>query len=559
MAELRREIGRLRQTGADAGLCKQPGSGRKESTVASPHALLRQVASFFHFCNSQLYHIVFQVSSSSVNSLSSAHSNSSLNSGDEGGKGGAGGKGMKKGWLRSSFSKVLGKGKQRHKSGSVSDCERDEEDGSKTEEEQTAPNALERSPSTASLDKKEEVEEKKEEMKVVVELKQQLIEKDSLLTETWLEALSSVHQLESLKETVNKMKTELVCLRQENEKLAVAATSKSIGSSDSSLNTSNEAERELSSEKRTSVAMSDSSIHSTAPSSLDMSGTTDPSQQDSKALAVMVLLEGTNEVRIGTVAASGALSWALLDSLVERLLTEYFMRLDPVSNLGLGVESLLEYQVGEVIRRPHEVPEPELLPYGYIIGDVRSLQLRIRGKDQGEVDSLALATLIPRSIVQRYLGLLKEHRRLVISGPPTTGKSSLASGLANLVSKSKVQAVSLTKPGVEEQLTNVLTDVQQNRPEVLLLDNLHLAADLEALLGELANTAPMILATLTQAGGSTTDLQLRTSFRWVLLAHHVEPVRGFLGRHLKRRLLAVEVESRSYNAEAYEVAEWVAR
>merc|ERR1719460_2171580 len=171
---------------------------------------------------------------------------------------------MKKGWLRSSFSKVLGKGKQRHKSGSVSDCERDEEDGSKTEEEQTAPNALERSPSSASLDKKEEVEEKKEEMKVVVELKQQLMEKDSLLTETRLEALSSVHQLESLKETVNKMKTELVCLRQENEKLAVAATSKSIGSSDSSLNTSNEAERELSSEKRTSVAMSDSSIHSTA-------------------------------------------------------------------------------------------------------------------------------------------------------------------------------------------------------------------------------------------------------------------------------------------------------
>ena len=504
-----------------------------------------------------------QVSSSSVNSLSSAHSNSSLNSGDEGGKSGVGGsnKGMKKGsWLRSSFSKVLGKGKQRHKSGSVSDCERDEEEGAKTEaeEEQQAATDVERSPSRASL--KEEGEEKKEEeMKVVVELKQQLMEKDSLLTETRLEALSSVHQLESLKETVNKMKTELVCLRQENEKLAVAATSKSIGSSDSSLNTSNEAEREVSSEKRTSVAMSDSSIHSTAPSSLDMSGTTDPSQQDSKALAVMVLLEGNMEVRIGTVAASGALSWALLDSLVERLLTEYFMRLDPVSNLGLGVESLLEYQVGEVIRRPHETPEPELLPYGYIIGEVRSLQLRIRGKDQSEVDNLALGTLIPRSIVQRYLGLLKEHRRLVISGPPTTGKSSLALGLANLVTKSKVHAVTLTNPGVEEQLKQMLVDVQENKPEVLLVDNLHLAADLEGLLGHLVNTAPMILATLTQAGGSTTDLQLRTSFRWVLLAHHVEPVRGFLGRHLRRKLLAVEVETRSYNAEAYEVAEWVAR
>ena len=51
------------------------------------------------------------------------------------------------------------------------------------------------------------------------ELRKQLIEKDTLLTETRLEALSSVHQLESLKETVNKMKSELTCLKMDNEKL----------------------------------------------------------------------------------------------------------------------------------------------------------------------------------------------------------------------------------------------------------------------------------------------------------------------------------------------------
>ena len=61
--------------------------------------------------------------------------------------------------------------------------------------------------------------DEEEEPEVVSELKKQLIEKDTLLTETRLEALSSVHQLESLKETVNKMKTELTCLKQDNEKL----------------------------------------------------------------------------------------------------------------------------------------------------------------------------------------------------------------------------------------------------------------------------------------------------------------------------------------------------
>ena len=504
VAELRREIGRLRQSGADAGLCRQPG--RKESSVQSPHALLRQV------------------SSSSVNSLSSAHSNSSLNSGDEGK---AGGKGLKKGWLRSSFSKVLGKGKQRRKSGSVSDCEKDEEEGKGREEEEKQ--VMEEPPVILCSPEQEQ------EPKVVVELKRQLIEKDTLLTETRLEALSSVHQLESLKETVNKMKTELVTLRQDNEKLAVATTCKSIGSSDSSLNTSNDTEKEEG-EKRASVAMSDSSLHSSTPSSLDMSGTTDPSLQDSKALAVMVAVGEGREVRIGTVAASSALSWALLDSLVERLLTEYCLRLDPVSNLGLGADSLVAYRLGEVCRKVQGGQEPELLPYGYVIGEVRSLVMTLKGAEEGGCDSLALASLVPRSIVQRYLGLAREHRRLVISGPRATGKTGLARGLAGLLARGgTVHTLVITHNDTQEQISSALAEMRRLQPVVVLVDNLHLAPQLEELLGDLGELESLVVATLTQGAGGTTHLQLASSFRWVLLAHHVEPVRGYLARHLRSR------------------------
>ena len=85
------------------------------------------------------------------------------------------------------------------------------------------------------------------EAEIVHELRKQLIEKDTLLTETRLEALSSVHQLESLKviifskiflgnsnvpnifqETVNKMKCELSCLKQDNEKLSAQVMIKII-------------------------------------------------------------------------------------------------------------------------------------------------------------------------------------------------------------------------------------------------------------------------------------------------------------------------------------------
>ena len=36
--------------------------------------------------------------------------------------------------------------------------------------------------------------------------------------------------------------------------------------------------------------------------------------------------------------------------------------------------------------------------------------------------------------------------------------------------------------------------------------------------------------TMTQSCGATTELQLRCSFRWILFANHIEPVRGFLAR-----------------------------
>lgn len=44
---------------------------------------------------------------------------------------------------------------------------------------------------------------------VVIELKKQLREKDLVLTDIRLEALSSAHQLESLKDTVMKMRVRI--------------------------------------------------------------------------------------------------------------------------------------------------------------------------------------------------------------------------------------------------------------------------------------------------------------------------------------------------------------
>lgn len=54
----------------------------------------------------------------------------------------------------------------------------------------------------------------------------------------------------------------------------------------------------------------------------------------------------------------------------------------------------------------------------------------VTGTKQNSVDSLAFETLIPKSIVQRYVSLLLEHRRIILCGPSGTGKTYLAQKLA---------------------------------------------------------------------------------------------------------------------------------
>lgn len=74
-----------------------------------------------------------------------------------------------------------------------------------------------------------------EKNQVVEDLKKQLREKDLVLTDIRLEALSSASQLESLKDTVNKMRQEMMSLKQNNERLQKLVTSKSLAGSEVSL------------------------------------------------------------------------------------------------------------------------------------------------------------------------------------------------------------------------------------------------------------------------------------------------------------------------------------
>lgn len=52
------------------------------------------------------------------------------------------------------------------------------------------------------------------------------------------------------------------------------------------------------------------------------------------------------------------------------------------------------------------------------------------------VAALAFEALIPKGVAQRLVSLLSEHRRLVLCGAPGTGKSHLATRLADFHAQS---------------------------------------------------------------------------------------------------------------------------
>ncbi|XP_050732907.1 neuron navigator 2-like isoform X6 [Eriocheir sinensis] len=551
--ELRKTIEALRQQSVDAGLtvaCLQSGKLVRGTSVESV---------------------------SSISSACSATSHTSAHDKSDGSK-----SGKKKGWLRSSFSKAFSRGHKKSKHGGAGGSVSDIEGWERGESAPSSPQLQRANGDSSEGDCQSNTsitQEIRKEEDVEI-LKYQLQEKDMVLTDIRLEALTSAHQLESLKETLNKMRSEMVSLKQDNDRLHRLISSKSLNSSQSSLPVSDSIEQRLSLGEEL-----------TMPDSTDVI-LIDPSDKDGKRVSITVYmgchgdfdkylnpvdgLQGS-ECVIGAISVSGKTKWDMLDSLVKRIFKEYILRVDPVSNLGLSAESILSYHIGEISRGRH--PEsPELLPYGYLVGEVMAIKLTLKGANINHVDALAFETMIPKSIVQRYVSLLTEHRRIILCGPSGTGKTYLAQKLAEyLVTRMEKDPTPgyiatfnvdhKTGKDLGAYLSHISEQCENNSadlPLVIILDNLHHAGALtdvfNGFLSAKYTQCPYIIGTMNQTTScSTTNLQLHHNFRWVLMANHMEPVKGLVGRVARRRLTQVEVEAGSRLPRLQQVLDWLPR
>ncbi|PAA59988.1 hypothetical protein BOX15_Mlig023844g1 [Macrostomum lignano] len=419
----------------------------------------------------------------------------------------------------------------------------------------------------------------------VSQLKRQLEEKELKLSDLQTEALNSAHQLEQLQNLMGRMKAEMSALKADNSRLQSvfpAAQEQPLPQQQQQKQQQQQQlqqnQQQVSLSKRLSLDSGTASIGSTysAAGGFDLifgySGS-----EDSKRVTVVVCSADDDSgpaIPIGCLPIGSRTKWETMDAYAKRLFKEYVMRIDPMASLGLNGDSIASYMLGQVTRC-RDQPEPDVRPH-VCADDPGGLRLLLRScSTGGHIDSLAFDTLIPKAILQRYISLLLEHRKIILCGPCGTGKTYLAQKLADYIVKregapSSAVTMFVVDHKSEKELRSYLNGIADEKsgnevPLVIILDNLHHVNPLSEVLNSYLNSkSPYIIGTMNQAGCSSerlhaAKLQLHNTcnFRWVLCANHMEPVKGFLGRFLRRKLLNSEVMDRAYKPEAARIVDWI--
>ncbi|XP_028849437.1 neuron navigator 1-like isoform X2 [Denticeps clupeoides] len=524
-----------------------------------------------------------QNSSESICSLNSITSHSSVGSLKEHEK-----KKKKKSWLRNSFNKAFSI-KKGSKPGSLySDIEEivtpDSSAPSSPKMPHEGGDIPESLQSSQSATSSVIIEESETDEKAVSELRSELWEKEMKLTDIRLEALSSAHQLEQLREAMNSMQMTMENLKAENNQLKTGSTLCGPSTSTSQpsglsslLGSSPQKSMSMCLTKSFSLSLNECSEPKITP----MEEISLPDQKDGCCQRVVVHIpdsthskEVKQDYYIGSVRIHPKTDWQMLDKSIMLTFKEYISKVDPTGSMGLSTESVHSYEIHHTKRvlGTESADTPPLQCSG-----PGCIKVSLKGLKEMCVDSLVFETLVPKTMVQHYISLLLKHRRLILSGPSGTGKTYLTSRLGQyLVERSGLEAVEGTVvtfnmhnqscKDLQCYLSNLANQIDHESnsadiPLVIVIDDLSDPSSLSELINSALtckyHKCPYIIGTTNQPMKMISNHGLHLSFRMITFSNNVEPANGFLVRYLHRKLIEAENESIRASEELLRVLDWV--
>lgn len=136
--------------------------------------------------------------------------------------------------------------------------------------------------------------------------------------------------------------------------------------------------------------------------------------------------------KIGLLRISKKTNWLDLNQNLKKTITNYLNIVDPNQTLGINLDSFCSFEFGDLNEtfyldksEARSTASNDKQPYDYLTDD-----LIIRLKCKSMIESFALQTLIPKSVLLRLINLLSDKKRLIIAGPSKSNKTYIAHKLA---------------------------------------------------------------------------------------------------------------------------------